>query len=245
MSYTVRTLERYHGLYPQQTLAWLIGSDAFAEIHTWHRWRELFDLANFVVLSRPGVSVAYPPEVAELLELRRRSHLRDGEVGAVLCPDIARAEVSATEVRRRVSRGDGVADLVPPPVATYIEEHNLYARDVSEADALRDLIVDALDDRKGRDIVAVDVSAASDVTDHMVIVSGTSNRHVKALVDQVIDAAKDSGAVPLGVEGREAGEWVLLDLGDVVVHVMQPDTREFYDLERLWVQLPTDSEHTR
>ena len=109
------------------------------------------------------------------------------------------------------------------------------------AEVLKDQIVEALEDRKGRDIKVLDVSSVSDVTDVMVVVSGTSNRHVKALVDQVVDAAKAAGNPPLGVEGRENYQWVLLDLGDVLVHVMQAETREFYDLERLWQELPTDT----
>ena len=99
---------------------------------------------------------------------------------------------------------------------------------------LREVVVEALEDRKGRDIVALDVSGLTDITDCMVIVSGTSNRHVRALVDQVVESARLHGLKVLGVEGREACEWVLLDLGDVVVHVMQTTAREFYDLERLW-----------
>ena len=110
------------------------------------------------------------------------------------------------------------------------------------SDALRDLVVDALEDRKGRNIVILDVADISDFTDFMVIASGTSNRHVKALVDQVVESAKAQGSGPRGVEGRETNEWVLVDLGDVLVHVMRVETRQFYDLERLWTELPSDTE---
>jgi ribosome-associated protein len=107
---------------------------------------------------------------------------------------------------------------------------------------LRNLIVEALDDIKGRDVTIMDVTGLSDMTDYMIIASGTSNRHVKALVDQVVEAAAVAGIKPLGVEGRETNEWVLVDLGDALVHVMQVETRSFYDLERLWSELPADSE---
>ena len=89
-------------------------------------------------------------------------------------------------------------------------------------------------DIKGRRVVALDVSAQTDVTDHMVIVSGSSGRHVYAIVDHVLEAVKGRGVQPLGVEGRESGDWVLLDLADVVVHVMREESRSFYDLESLW-----------
>ena len=102
---------------------------------------------------------------------------------------------------------------------------------------LRDLVVAALDDLKGRDIVALAVTKLTDVTDYMVRVNGTSNRHVGGLIDHLVDVAKTAGIEILGVEGRESMEWVLLDLGDVVVHVMQAEARGFYDLERLWTDL--------
>ena len=95
---------------------------------------------------------------------------------------------------------------------------------------------------EGQEIRVLDVAKLTSITDHMILVSGTSNRHVKALVDSVVEAAKAAGEPPLGVEGRETYEWVLLDVGDVLVHVMQKEAREFYDLERLWTELPADSE---
>lgn len=106
----------------------------------------------------------------------------------------------------------------------------------SELDAagLKDLVVAAVEDRKGVDVVVLDVSAVTDVTDHMVIVGGTSNRHVKSIVDHVLETAKSHGVIVLGTEGREQSDWVLLDMADVVVHVMRADARAFYDLERLW-----------
>ncbi|MEE4361859.1 MAG: ribosome silencing factor [Pseudomonadales bacterium] len=106
---------------------------------------------------------------------------------------------------------------------------------------LRELVVEALDEVKGQDVLALDVSGVSTITDWMVIGSGTSSRHVKALVDSVVEQAKAAGQPPLGVEGLESLEWVLVDLGDVVVHVMQAATRSFYDLERLW-KLPATPE---
>ncbi len=111
-------------------------------------------------------------------------------------------------------------------------------------EVLRDHVIDTLEDGKGRDIVCLNVTDITDITDFMVMVSGTSNRHVKALVDQVAESTKADGCPPRGIEGRETHEWVLVDLGDVLVHVMQVETRAFYDLERLWTDLPTGSETT-
>ena len=92
----------------------------------------------------------------------------------------------------------------------------------------------ALEDLKAVDPVVMDVRSLSSVMDYLVIASGTSSRHVKSLADNVLMKAKEQGLRPLGVEGERVGEWVLVDFGDVVVHVMQPAARSFYDLERLW-----------
>ena len=113
-----------------------------------------------------------------------------------------------------------------------------HIRKLNNLHALKQLVIDALDDLKGNQVVSLDVSALTDVMDYLVIASGTSNRHVKSLADAVTDAAKQAGVRPLGVEGLDGAEWVLADFGDVVVHVMLPATREFYDLERLWSAPP-------
>ena len=99
---------------------------------------------------------------------------------------------------------------------------------------ITDLVVDALDDLKAVDTKIVDVRGLSSVMDFLVIASGNSSRHIKSLADSVVVKAIAAGCPPIGVEGENAADWVLVDLGDVVVHGMQPAARSFYDLERLW-----------
>ena len=106
-----------------------------------------------------------------------------------------------------------------------------------KASELRDHVVAALEDLKGVNIVTLDVAALTPMTDHMVLVTGTSNRHVKALVDTANESSKALGIQPLGIEGRESYDWVLVDLADVIVHVMNEEARNFYELERLWSDL--------
>lgn len=103
-----------------------------------------------------------------------------------------------------------------------------------QTEAIIKLVHTALEDMKAKEIVDMDVSSRSSITDYMIVASGTSKRHVGAVAEEVIIQAKAAGLMPLGTEGQNAGDWVLVDLGDVVVHVMMPDAREFYDLERLW-----------
>jgi len=101
-------------------------------------------------------------------------------------------------------------------------------------EALRKVVQAALEDIKAKDVSEIDVRGKTSVTDFMVIASGTSSRHVRSIADEVAKQAKQIGCPPIGVEGEREAEWVLVDLGDVVVHVMLPRVREFYALERLW-----------
>lgn len=99
---------------------------------------------------------------------------------------------------------------------------------------LTEIAIHALEDVKGIDIVHLDVTEMTDVADHLVIATGSSSRQVKALANNVIEEAKKAGHTVHGTEGDDVSDWVLIDLVDVVVHVMTPESREFYDLERLW-----------
>lgn len=108
------------------------------------------------------------------------------------------------------------------------------------------LVETAVDDIKGLDRKLIDVRELTTITDYMLVCTGTSNRHVKSIADNIIAKAKEAGFRPLGVEGLEAGEWVLVDLGDVVAHVMQVQARAFYQLEKLWdVPPPAPAEAAR
>ncbi|HXP01393.1 MAG TPA: ribosome silencing factor [Luteibacter sp.] len=99
---------------------------------------------------------------------------------------------------------------------------------------MRQRVVAALEDLKAKDVREIDVRGKTSIADILFIASGTSARHVKSIADEVIKFAKEAGVMPLGVEGQTEAEWVLVDLGDIIVHVMMPRIREFYGLERLW-----------
>lgn len=103
-----------------------------------------------------------------------------------------------------------------------------------QIDELLKIVQDTVDERKGIDITTLDVQGKSSVTDFMVLVTGSSERHVKSLCDYVSENVKAKGFMPLGMEGEAGSDWVLLDLGDVVLHVMTVKAREFYELEKLW-----------
>lgn len=103
-----------------------------------------------------------------------------------------------------------------------------------ESDQILQPIVNSIEEAKGLNIQILDVRELTDVTDHMVVVSGTSVRHVKSIMKTIVERLTDLGSKPNGVEGEQHSQWILLDYSSVIVHVMLAETREFYDLERLW-----------
>ena len=102
------------------------------------------------------------------------------------------------------------------------------------AEQLSHRVEDWLADLKAANVVVLDVRELTDVTDYMIVASGRSGRHVRSLAEHIVEQSKKHGQQPLGVEGLDQGEWVLVDLCDVVTHVMQPEVRDFYQLEKLW-----------
>lgn len=103
-----------------------------------------------------------------------------------------------------------------------------------QAEQILKIVQDVLDERKGHNITTLDVRGRTSFTDYMVVVTGTSDRHLKSLCDYVAEKLKESGIKPLGIEGDLGSDWVLLDLGDVIVHAMTAQARGFYQLEKLW-----------
>ena len=103
-----------------------------------------------------------------------------------------------------------------------------------EPEELKQVVLNTLEDMKAQDIKSLDVRGKTSITDIMIFASGTSDRHVKSLAESVAFQAKQAGQAPLGTEGTLEGEWALVDLNGVVVHIMQPKVRDFYQLERLW-----------
>ena len=99
---------------------------------------------------------------------------------------------------------------------------------------LKDFVVDQLEEIKAKEIKVIELAEDNTIADYMVICSGTSSRHVKSIAILLIKALKERNTPPMGIEGEDVSEWVLVDCGDVIVHVMQPTTRDYYQLEKLW-----------
>ena len=103
-----------------------------------------------------------------------------------------------------------------------------------QPEAIKKLALQALDELKAEDVIVLDVRNHASFTDYMIFASGRSSRHVKSIASEVVESAKKASVALLGIEGEDVGEWILIDLGDVIAHIMLPDTRQFYELEKLW-----------
>ena len=110
---------------------------------------------------------------------------------------------------------------------------NVY--DLHDGDGLLDLVKTSLDDDKAEDLIAIDVAGRSSITDHMVVASGRSSRQVVAMAEHLVEKLKHHGVKSVQVEGLSQGDWVLIDAGDVLVHLFRPEVREFYAIEKMWV----------
>lgn len=110
-----------------------------------------------------------------------------------------------------------------------------------DSGAIAEVVLAAIDELKGVDVRTLDVRDQTSITDTIIVVSGTSQRHLKSLADRVLERSREAGIKPVGIEGERGADWYLVDLGDVVVHVMSREKRDFYNLEKLWSMHVDDS----
>jgi len=236
-SYSVDTVASFRAEAGGTPLCFLLGMDSFLALPQWRRWRELPQLAHLVVMARPGASPPPAGQWWENLRCNTAAELRESSCGRIYFAANAEVDLSASEVRRQLARGGG-GDCVDAGVLSYIREHGLYhggeGGDGGDSGRLQKAICAVLEEAKAVDLRPLDVRGMTDITDFMIVAGGRSGRHVKAMAELLQDKLRALHIRPLGVEGEEAAEWVLLDYGDAVVHLMRAEQREFYELERLW-----------
>jgi nicotinate (nicotinamide) nucleotide adenylyltransferase/ribosome silencing factor RsfS/YbeB/iojap len=237
-TYTIDTIEKL-----EERSVLILGSDAALGMPTWHRAGEISEFVDIAVAPRPGVV---------------RADVEAAVGGPVVWLDMDPVNLSSTMIRLLArSRGD-YSDLVPDSIARYIAAEGLYQpRENRHGDSLSSAVMTnrantatpdaiaaartaaaALDDKAGEDIAILDLSDLLVVTDIFVLVTGTSRRNVLTLADETAAALRELDRRPIRKEGTDHGKWVLLDYGDVVIHVFDRETREYYDLERLWAGAP-------
>ena len=248
-SFTIDTVLSFRQLYPRHTPCLIVGSDSLLKLHTWHRYRELVEQTHIIVMTRPG----YQMELSKSLAARQLDSLDEltasPEAGLVIFPHTD-YDVSSTQVRLQIAEEwasgwtqqsrSRLEKLLPPSVIDYIHDQQSYKipplnlEKKMKPEQIRNQVVAAIEDIKGIDIRVIDIADISDFADYMIVASGTSVTHVKALAREASNKLRKQGVIPLGENGADIGEWVLVDFGDVVLHVMRPEVREYYDLEKLW-----------
>jgi len=236
-SYTIDTIKTFERTYPNDKLCLIIGGDSLLKLHSWHRYEALLDRVSWVVMHRPG----YPLEVPEELQSRIVATPQELAVtpGSMLLFKQSDFNVSSTWLRAELAKPEGhqaalVKQFMPSAVINYIRKQQLYKIETMNPEQVKDQVVDALENIKAQNVKVIDIADISDFADYMVVASGTSDTHVKALAREASDSLRAQGVKPLNEDGADVGEWVLVDFGDVVLHVMRPEVREYYDLEKLW-----------
>ena len=241
-TYTIDTLRELRDANPDAELFFITGADALEQILTWKDDDELWDLAHFVGVTRPGHELSDKGLPTDRITLWRCPPWRSAPPTAGLvsrgasrsgtsCPTVSSSTSTSTACTPR----PGDAGTVVRPCRRHHPEE---IRDRNRALQLARVAALAAEDKIAQDVMAIDVSDQLALTDVFVIASAGNERQVGAIVDEIEDRLRDAGVKPIRREGAREGRWVLIDFGDIVVHVQHADEREFYQLERLWKDCP-------
>ena len=242
-SYTIDTVEYFRQRYPNAKLLVIIGSDSLLNLPSWHRYSELVEQVNWIVMHRPGYSLQLNDQLDNELASRftdDAAQFNASAGGALWLFENSNFSISSTQLRAELAtpnaddQGSLVKQFIASDVISYIRARHLYKIKPMKPEEIKQKVIEAIEDVKGQDIRVLDIGDISNFADYMVVVSGTSDTHVKALAREASDSLRKQGIKPLNEDGADVGEWVLVDFGDVVLHVMRPEVREYYDLEKLW-----------
>jgi ribosome silencing factor RsfS/YbeB/iojap/nicotinate (nicotinamide) nucleotide adenylyltransferase len=233
--YTLDTVRALRRAYPKARFVWLMGADILPQLVEWQGWRELFAAIPIAAFARPGWGYAALASTAPRAFARYRIDAEAARTLALHQPPAwcfvpSRLDShSATAIRavRQPRRARAKGKTIPDPVRALPDRSK-------DAEALLALVRRSLDDDKAEDVVVIDLKGKSAFADYMVIATGRSNRQVVAIADHVAERLKQMGHGYVPVEGKQGGDWVLVDAGDVVVHVFRPEPRAFYALEKMW-----------
>jgi nicotinate-nucleotide adenylyltransferase len=237
--YTLDTVRALNRLYPKARFVWLMGSDILPQLVDWQGWRELFAAIPIAAFARPGWSYAalasaaprafarYRIDAAHARTLASRRALAWCFIPSRLDSHSATA-IRAVRPRRTKAKGTTISDPVSSERGRQLPDRT------KDTDALLALVRHSLDEDKAEDVVVIDLKGKSSFADYMVIASGRSNRQVVAIAEHLADRLKQAGRGYVPVEGKQTGDWVLADAGDVIVHIFRPEPRAFYGLEKMW-----------
>jgi ribosome silencing factor RsfS/YbeB/iojap/nicotinate (nicotinamide) nucleotide adenylyltransferase len=232
--YTLDTVRALQRLYPHAHFVWLMGADILPQLVRWEGWRELFAAIPIAAFARPGWSYAALNSAAP----RAFARYRQTAANARRLPSCEPPAWCFIPSRLDRHSATAIRAVRPPRAATKgltITDHTPTLRDRSTpADTQLALVRRSLEDDKAEDIVVINLKGKSNFADYMVVATGRSNRQVVAIADHLAERLKQAGQGHIPVEGKQGGDWVLIDAGDVVVHVFRPEPRAFYALEKMW-----------
>lgn len=232
--YTLDTVRALKRLYPKARFVWLMGADILPQLIDWAGWRELFAAIPIAAFARPGWSYAALNSKAPRVFAGQR-----------VADDKARTLASCAPpawcyIPSKLDRHSATAIRAERPKRprtkgkTISQEPRTLADRRSAVDSQLALVRHSLEEDKAEDVVVIDLAGKSGFADYMVIATGRSNRQVVAIADHLAERLKRAGHGPVPVEGKQGGDWVLVDAGDVVVHIFRPEPRAFYALEKMW-----------
>jgi nicotinate-nucleotide adenylyltransferase len=237
-SYTLDTILGFKQQYPEHKLCLIIGGDSLLRLATWYHYRELIDQVHIVVMARPGYQLIIPDYLQDR-HISSLSELVQQDDPSLVIYRHSNYDISSTHIRTLFGSNttldhQALKKLLPEPLIDYIQAKQSYKIPPMNPEQIKDQVVAALEDVKGQDIRVIDITDVSNFADFMIVASGTSDTHVKALAREASTSLRTQGVKPIGEDGADIGEWVMVDFGDVVLHVMRPEVREYYDLEKLW-----------
>lgn len=249
--YTVDTVRWFKARFPRVHFVWIMGADNLAQFHRWKGWTALMREIPIAVVSRPGVPLGgrFAPAARRFAGSRLPStaakRLALAKPPAWIYLTAPFESLSSTALRNSADRNhtawyaelgrraqESPLNRSPAPEALTPDAN--FAEASRTPKPLETMILNRLDDEKAQDIVFIDLTDKSSVADGLVIASGRSHRHVGAIADHLVRAIKDSGHGKARVEGLPGCDWVLIDAGDVIIHLFRPEVRSYYNIEKIW-----------
>jgi nicotinate-nucleotide adenylyltransferase len=258
-SYSINTLKELRKRYEDEVeFFFILGSDAFLDIETWKDYGSLTDCVSLVIMRRGRedssglkevISRAFP---GHCIQQGEKDVFIAHDKGAIYLYSVTYLAISGTDIRRRVRSGLSVRFLVPEEVRIYMEKNSLYIRSASDPvsflkdkeskvpslqEPAQQIVLEILEN-KGEQVVILDMRGLSSLADFFIISHGRSTRHVQGIANKMRKNLRKKGIKCGGIEGEQEGKWILMDYGDVIVHLFYEPIRDFYDLEGLWSEVP-------
>jgi ribosome silencing factor RsfS/YbeB/iojap/nicotinate (nicotinamide) nucleotide adenylyltransferase len=250
--YTADTLKALRHRLPRLRFVWLMGADNLVQLRGWQRWSEIFRSVPIAVFDRPSHSLKALSGLAAHRFARQRVPVFAARRLAEMRPPVwvffhtALDARSATRIRSEQHKTPTPTSMEQEPqlsTITTLTPRTSQTRSEEQPSEILPLVLETLEDGRAEDIVTIELAGKTTFADHMVIASGRSDRQVLALTEHLEEAL--SGRARISIEGKTQGDWVLIDVGDVIVHLFRPEIRAYYNLEKMWGAAFPDSEAAR